>query len=326
MAGTLASMDARLEINTPIRTVEGWKRAYALEVGDRIYGSNGQPCTVLAAGEEYVPETMYRMRTSAGEDLEVGSGTTLRLIGSDAYYAWKSRREREGLTEYYPADWAESLSIRMTTDRLYRKAIDEGLRPENITWTQWLTHSECIYSMPLAPALEGTDHPDLPEDAYQVGVDLREVAFDYPLVDHNVIPRLVLNASVPYRTDVLRGLLQVDRDREIDKMDFMETFRDATIIDDVAELTLALGKASYLEPKRGRLEQDMRQVGVSKPIGTAERDGRLPTVLRRGPLHEGHVLLRALRSVKPELCRSIRTDSPTGLMLAGRTYIPVEAA
>ena len=64
----------------------------------------------------------------------------------------------------------------------------------------------------------------------------------------------------------------------------------------------------------------------SRSFSVSARTGRFRTLHHRGPLHPGHIFLNSVRQVVPEEVRSVRVDSPSGMMLVGRGLVPLRGA
>ena len=208
-----------MKTDTPMRTVTGWKFFGDLTVGDRLYDDRGLPCTVTDVTPARIPPLMFRLRYGNGTVLFVEGEQPLTCVHRETYYRWKKHREREEISDYYPADWVTALAEEETTEGLYDQVIAEGARPEQISWTQWMTQSPIMRLVPIAPPFEGITHPDLPDDAYQTGIDLISMAKDQALAPVNYIPREILNAPPAYREDVLRGLLRRRDLRLVDRLE-----------------------------------------------------------------------------------------------------------
>ncbi len=61
-----------LYIHTPIFTTQGWKTIGTLEVGDKVFGLDGNPTTVLFVTPEQYSEKTYKLMFSDGEELIAG--------------------------------------------------------------------------------------------------------------------------------------------------------------------------------------------------------------------------------------------------------------
>lgn len=58
-----------IDVHTPIPTPIGWKTMGELQVGDLVYGINGQPCNVIATSEVFTDHKCYKMTFSNGESV-----------------------------------------------------------------------------------------------------------------------------------------------------------------------------------------------------------------------------------------------------------------
>ena len=59
----------RLNINTPIPTVDGWKTVDSVKVGDYVFSPSGEPVLVTGKSDEY-EEDLYEVTTSDGQTIE----------------------------------------------------------------------------------------------------------------------------------------------------------------------------------------------------------------------------------------------------------------
>lgn len=82
-----------IDVHTPIPTPIGWKTMGELQVGDLVYGINGQPCNVIATSEVFTDHKCYKMTFSNGESVIADAGhlwvtngvvrTTEEIAGTD---------------------------------------------------------------------------------------------------------------------------------------------------------------------------------------------------------------------------------------------------
>jgi hypothetical protein len=59
------------DINIPIPTTDGWKLLKDVQVGDKVFGSDGKPCNVVAATEVMYNRPCYRITLSDGNEFIV---------------------------------------------------------------------------------------------------------------------------------------------------------------------------------------------------------------------------------------------------------------
>ena len=63
-----------LALDTPIPTPSGWTTMGEIEVGDLVFGVNGEPCRVVATSEVFADHKCYRLRFSNGESVIADAG------------------------------------------------------------------------------------------------------------------------------------------------------------------------------------------------------------------------------------------------------------
>lgn len=84
--------------DTPIPTPSGWSRMIDLAPGDRVFGADGVPCTVVATSEVMLGHDCYRVRFSDGSEVVADAGhlweTHYRATHGGALTATAVVRER----------------------------------------------------------------------------------------------------------------------------------------------------------------------------------------------------------------------------------------
>ncbi|MBP8225640.1 MAG: phage terminase large subunit family protein, partial [Acidovorax sp.] len=63
-----------LALDTPIPTPEGWTTMGAIQMGDTVFGADGQPVTVVAASEVFADHPCYRLTFSDGAQIVADAG------------------------------------------------------------------------------------------------------------------------------------------------------------------------------------------------------------------------------------------------------------
>ncbi len=103
------AMGKALALDTPLATPSGWTTMGQVQVGDRLYGADGRPTTVVAATDVLVDRPCYEVRFS--------DGTT---IVADASHQW--------LTET-----RASRKSRWAADRRYNRSRHQRILPAVVT-------------------------------------------------------------------------------------------------------------------------------------------------------------------------------------------------
>lgn len=80
-----AQVGKALDINTPIRTINGWKRMESICVGDIVFDETGQPCNVIGVSEIQHQRDCYAVTFSDGS-----------VIVADADHLWTVEESRWG--------------------------------------------------------------------------------------------------------------------------------------------------------------------------------------------------------------------------------------
>ncbi|MGL5911602.1 MAG: LAGLIDADG family homing endonuclease, partial [Phycicoccus sp.] len=84
-----------LDLDTPIATTRGWKRNGDLQVGDLVFGPDGQPTRVLATFDR-VPERAWRVRFSDGTHIDAGGEHLWCTWTHRDRKAWNRGQDRAG--------------------------------------------------------------------------------------------------------------------------------------------------------------------------------------------------------------------------------------
>lgn len=90
-----------LDSDTPVLTLDGWKRHGDLQPGDFVYGPDGQPKRVIACTPE-VREPSYLVRFDNGEEIVAGSGHEWAVEREEITAATKWKRSRKNVVVSTP--------------------------------------------------------------------------------------------------------------------------------------------------------------------------------------------------------------------------------
>jgi phage terminase large subunit-like protein len=137
-----------LDVDTPIRCVDGWKRMGDVVAGDQVFDENGSPCRVVVAHTPFVSEEAYRITFADGEKI---------VACRDHLWVTHDALERKRLNrrgDVIPGDWADKPYL--TTRDLFETQVYGKRGDRN-------------HSIPLAKPLQ-TVPCHLPIDPYIFGV------------------------------------------------------------------------------------------------------------------------------------------------------------
>lgn len=68
------SLDQPLALDTPVRTVDGWKTVDTVGIGDYVFGSDGEPVEVRRKTEVFYGRDCYELEFDSGEKIVADSG------------------------------------------------------------------------------------------------------------------------------------------------------------------------------------------------------------------------------------------------------------
>ena len=296
-----------LAIDTPIPSPRGWRTMGDLRAGDQVFDESGRPATVLAATKTMVDRPCREVVFSDGQS-----------IVADLSHQWLtfSKSERKH---------GRPASVRTTRE------IELSLR----AGVEWNHH------IPLAGPAQYPSR-ELPVDPYVLGIWLgdgastkAEVAVgtgDERILDEigaldalggNRVPEVYRNSSTKQRLALLQGLM--DSGGYIDvhgRCEFVSTSEN--LADAVVEVAASLGLRPAKRKKRVTLngieQRPAFQVKFVPDIPVFRLHRKLARI-KTGRLHRFRAIVD-VRPVEPRPVRCIQVSSPSGLFLAGRTFIP----
>lgn len=262
-----------LRLGTPIPTVRGLVAVESLQVGDSVFGPDGQPIAVTGKSEVFENRELYRVLTDDGAYIDV-----------DGEHLWTVRLHRKHNTFHT-----------YTTEQLWHRQNGAFLRTKRGGCVELRMEARCEdVRLPMLPDVQPVQNPhvDLPVDPYVLGVWLGDghsdssritmtdedwavvgaeivrrgyVVEDKPhkylhhvcglrpllrqagVLNNKHIPAQYTTASVQQRRDLLKGLMDTDGNvSEKGQCFFAQS--DRAFIEQVAQLVRSLGiKASIIE-------------------------------------------------------------------------------
>jgi deoxycytidine triphosphate deaminase len=316
-----------LAIDTPIPSPGGWRTMGDLRVGDEIFDENGQPTTVVATTPTMVDRPCRKVIFSDGQS-----------IVADVAHRWLTSSKSERKHDR-PA------SVRTTGE------IAKSLRAGD----------EWNYHIPLAGAAQ-YPHQSLPIDPYVLGIWLgdgtrtkaeitvgrgdeeilvgryRDYVTGQFIVDGSLsselgamdllgkkrVPVLYLMSSAPQRLALLQGLM--DSDGYVDvygRCEFVNS--NERLADAVVELAASLGLRPVKRKKRVTLygveQKPAFQVKFTPTFSVFRLCRKAARIKQDRPSHRFRAIVD-VRHIEPRPVRCIEVSNPTGMFLAGPTFIP----
>ncbi len=345
-----------LAIDTPIPTPAGWRTMGDLQVGDRLFDEQGEPCTVLAATPALLGRPCRRVRFSDGS-----------AIVADASHQWlsvtKNLRKRGVRTGRVLTTAEIADSLRVGTEYRHQVPLAKAVRypPSKLpidpyVLGYWLgdgtsasgeitigstDEAEVSAYMRAAgyavwPAsgarvfrVGGLSrrHEGRVRDAhgrYASDSSLSSSLRWLGLLGNKHIPSSYLTAAIGDRTALLQGLM--DSDGYVDAFGRCEfvSVREA-LADGVAELAASLGLRPTKRKKRAVLS------GIDHgPCYQVKFTPRIPVFrlarkkirLKAGDRTHAFRAIVAVDEIETVPVRCVEVSAPSGLFLAGSRYIP----
>jgi deoxycytidine triphosphate deaminase len=287
-----------LALDTEIPTPGGWRTMGDLKPGDLVFDELGAPSSVVAATAVQLGRSCRRVLFSDGSTLV-----------ADVEHRWLTTSE----PRHAPG--------RLRTTAEIEASLRRGDRwQHHIAVTAPVHYAE--RTLPVDPYVLGTWLGDGTSTRAAVGnedeqVNLREIA-------GTDVPGAYLVASIDQRLALLQGLM--DSDGYVDIYGRCEFISVREVLADaVVELAASLG----LRPRKRKKRAMLKGVdcGPAYQVKFTPRLPvfRLPRKLARLKVDDPGHLFRAIVGVEPMESvpvRCIQVSAPSGLFLAGRTYIP----
>jgi deoxycytidine triphosphate deaminase len=280
-----------LAVDTPIPSPGGWRVMGELRVGDQVFDEFGCPTTVAAVTPIMGNRTCREVVFSDGQS-----------IVADLSHRWltTSKAERKR---------GRSGSVRTTRE------IEGTLRAGE----EWNHH------VPLGgPARYPSQF--LPVDPYVLGIWLGDgtATKAEDLAGHKYVPEIYLRSSVEQRISLLQGLM--DTGGYVDDLGRCEFVNTSEVLSDaVLELAAGLGLRPVKRKKRVTLCGVECGPGFQvkfTPHFAVFRLARKAARIKRSGSFRSFRSIVDVREVDPRPVRCIQVSNPSGLYLAGQTFIP----
>ena len=338
-----------LMFDTPIPTPDGWTTMGEIEVGDRVFDENGNPCNVVAKSDPDWDEQAYRITFKDGEVIEAG-----------ANHQW--------LGEYTHGKHKTRI---MTTEEIATKTFYDGCYRFRIALNGCVKYDEAV--LPVDPYLMGywlgngnateavitVQTKDVPYvitrvskhhevktawqnngDSLRLSVpDLRSILVDS--FHDKEIPEEYLHSSKSQRFDLLQGLMDSDGCINELKGQAIYTSTEKRLAESVSELLWSLGiknaittaastqRVDWDKPSQecGRVEtgetlyyvkftafDDIRVAGLDR-----KQDNAVP---RKPGQRSQFRYIDKIEPIENTGMQCIQVDSPSHQYLCGRSYLP----
>ena len=343
-----------LAVDTPIPTPGGWRPMGYLRVGEEVFDEMGRPTPIVAAtgvmfdrtcaevvfsdGQSIVADLAHRWLTRSKSERKHAHPARARTTKeiADSLLAgdeWNHQIQLAGAVRYpeqpLPIDpyvlgiWlgdGTASKAEVTVGRGDEQILEEIIRAGYAVWPS---------SGERAFRIDGLSHRhigrlrDVVTGQFTVDGSLSSEFEAMRLLRNKHVPEMYLRASVSQRLALLQGLM--DSDGYIDvygRCEFCNT--KECLADAVVELAASLGLRPVKRKKRVTLngvEQTPAFQVKFTPRLQVFRLKRKTARLKEGPAHNFRSIVD-VRECEPRPVRCIQVGNPTGLFLAGPTFIP----
>jgi deoxycytidine triphosphate deaminase len=343
-----------LAIDTPIPSPRGWRPMGDLRIGEEVFDEFGRPTRVIAAtqtmvnrpcaevvfsdGQSIVADLSHQWLTTSKAERKRGRAGTVRTTAEIAASLrageeWNHHVELAAAAVYpeqpLPIDpyvlgiWlgdGTKTKAEITVGQGDEEILEEISRAGYAVWPSSGPRAFRIGGLSRGyigrerDAMTGQFTPDA-----SLSTELREMG----LLGNKHVPEMYLRASVPQRLALLQGLM--DSDGYIDiygRCEFINT--SERLSDAVVELAAGLGLRPTKRKKRVTLYGVEQAPGYQvkfSPRFPVFRLGRKVARIKAGPSHDFRAIVD-VRECEPRPVRCIQVVNPSGLFLAGPTFIP----
>jgi len=313
-----------LEISTPIATWDGWKTIDTLEVGDYVYGPDGEPTRVTHKSPVYRTRPLYEVTTSDNE-----------TILADAKHLWRVRTSTRVGDPYRDVPTEDLLRSRSSAFMIPRHSAVQGpvLNLPIDPWVlgAWLgdgtsslgrmtAHPDDAVFMKGEFTRRGYEVTTL-ADEFSFGVKkLRAQLIEGGLLNNKHIPEAYMVASFHQRMDLLCGLMDTDGNVTAQGQCAFHN-KDKALVVQVVELLHSLGRKCQLRSyyTRGKFGSCMMHRVTFKLKDCALMPRKRNRTKTTHDKQHRSIVVKETNRVGDVQC--ITVERGDGLFLAGRGYV-----
>lgn len=324
-----------LALDTPIPTPEGWTTMGALQVGDRVLDSAGQPCNVTHKSEIH-SRRCYRMRFDDGSS-----------VVCDDEHLWVTT---SGGTQNKPKTGVVDTETIRRTLKLYgqchhRVQVAEALKLAEVD----LPIPPYVLGCWLGDGTAANGSISKPDDelferiaafGYAIGdsrasgrcptrtvYGLRTQLRNAGLLGQKHIPAAYLRASAEQRLDLLRGLMDTDGSWNKTRQQAVFTSTDKALAESVRELACTLGqRAVLLETLKHGFGLTVTAYQVTftpiRGLNPFALSRKADAVVVRSEVRSRRRLVVAVDEIPTVPTQCIAVDSPDSTYLCTEAFIP----
>ena len=332
--GARPAMGKALALATPIPTPEGWSAMGTIQVGDRVFDDQGQPCTVTYKSPVFGDHDCY--------DVVFDDGSVVTADADHQWFTWDNSAWRSRREQAYRESKGPPANPHFAWDQTHERTGPAVCTTREIADTVrvWSEGSHRPnHRIPVAGPLD-LPEAELPIEPYLLGCWLGDdrpiggkvmLEFAHRLRDVGLrpgakhVPPAYLRASFKQRLALLQGLMDTEGCVVAGQTSCQIDLSNHRLLLDVRELALSLGyktrSPGHEISSSGTDVWTLSFLAADPVFRLTHKAAAQRLVVRPGsePQWRTIVDVRPVESV-PTQC--ITVDSPGHLYLAGREMIP----
>jgi deoxycytidine triphosphate deaminase len=344
-----------LATDTPIPSPGGWRTIGDLRVGDRVFDEDGQPTTVIATtptmmnrpcrevvlsdGQSIVADLAHQWLTSSKSERKHGRPASVRTTAeiADSVRAgdeWNHHIFIAGAAGYpqqsLPIDpYVLGIWLGDRTRGTAEITVGRGDKEilgyiEQAGYAVWKASGERAFRIGGMSRHGVGRLRDPLTGQFTADGSLSSELEAMDLLNKKRVPVIYLMSSAPQRLALLQGLM--DSDGYIDVYGRCEfTSTDECLANAVVELAASLGLRPVKRKKRVTLygveQEPAYQVKFTPTFSVFRLHRKAARIKQRRASHRFRAIID-VRPIQPRPVRCIEVSNPTGLYLAGPTFVP----
>ncbi len=321
----------RLALDTPVATTEGWKTIASVVPGDHVFAPSGAPVLVTGKSEVYW-EPLYRAETTDGQFVECDGEHLWSVRWGSNERPFRTMSTEEILRKSTQETWGAYNLPKLPRVQPVEYPERNLLIPPYVLGA-WLgdgaSDSGTMAAHPNdAPAIRarfersGIQTTDTKWDMTFGTLTLRVKLRELGVLNNKHIPEEYLTAHPIQRLALLQGLMDTDGSVSVQgKCVFGNSNR--RLIENVLELVHSFGLKARITERQGVYRGKNVQMAyrVSFKMAGAAHLPRKAARCRNITGNESRSL-KITETGRKGFVQCLEVDSPDGLFLAGRAYIP----
>jgi hypothetical protein len=324
--------------NISVITLDYWKRADQVRVGDYLFNKDGKPVQVTSV-QTYMSEDCYRITFDDG--LAFVADKHLGMLLENRHYRKVLRRytgayKRRAKLKFVKLDNIVGETIKHKTGRsLYSIPTTEPIQFPHQTlpvppfiFGFWFVNRKANRKFTAYSPYIDTVYAKFKDYGYKIVQGSKRLGHEtfreFPVIEtqlsHNIpirIPANYLMASADERWELLAGILHGRHNSYDPKTDrFRFSNKNKAIVMQVQNLAESLGNKTTMSLTKGQtpyynLEFKTHKVLVSNQVSPPLK------------VHNAHRFIRSIKPVTPQMVTHIETSDPENNFLMGEGYISV---